>query len=119
MIATKSKLYTRCIETPIGAMLAAASHDGLCLLEFADRVGVEEKLVVLQKRMKCTIQSGENPHLALAECELKSYFADARLSFTVPLVMSGTAFEKAVWQQLCEIPVGETRTYAQIAAAIS
>ena len=32
--------------------------------------------------------------------------------------MQGTAFQEAVWRELQRIPLGETRTYAQIAAAI-
>jgi len=36
----------------------------------------------------------------------------------IPLDLRGTAFQLAVWQQLCRIPVGETRSYAQIAEAI-
>ena len=32
--------------------------------------------------------------------------------------MDGTDFQKSVWEQLLEIPSGETRTYKQIAEAI-
>ena len=36
----------------------------------------------------------------------------------LPLDIAGTAFQQAVWQELMRIPPGETRTYAQIAAAV-
>ena len=36
----------------------------------------------------------------------------------LPLDVQGTAFQQAVWQELQRIPAGQTRTYAQIAAAI-
>jgi AraC family transcriptional regulator, regulatory protein of adaptative response / methylated-DNA-[protein]-cysteine methyltransferase len=36
----------------------------------------------------------------------------------LPLDVQGTAFQQAVWQELQRIPPGETRTYAQIAAAV-
>ena len=36
----------------------------------------------------------------------------------IPLDVRGTAFQEAVWGELRRIPPGETRTYAQIAAAI-
>ena len=36
----------------------------------------------------------------------------------IPLDVQGTAFQEAVWQALREIPPGETRSYAQIAAAV-
>ena len=36
----------------------------------------------------------------------------------IPLDVKGTAFQEAVWQALRRIPLGETRTYAQLAAAV-
>ena len=36
----------------------------------------------------------------------------------LPLDVHGTAFQEAVWRELQRIPAGETRTYAQIAAAV-
>ena len=36
----------------------------------------------------------------------------------LPLDVRGTAFQEAVWRELQRIPAGETRSYAQIAAAI-
>ena len=36
----------------------------------------------------------------------------------LPLDVAGTAFQQAVWQELRRIPPGETRSYAQIAAAV-
>jgi AraC family transcriptional regulator, regulatory protein of adaptative response / methylated-DNA-[protein]-cysteine methyltransferase len=36
----------------------------------------------------------------------------------LPLDVQGTSFQQAVWQELQRIPPGETRTYAQIAAAV-
>ena len=32
--------------------------------------------------------------------------------------MKGTAFQEAVWRELRKIPAGETRSYADIAAAV-
>ncbi len=36
----------------------------------------------------------------------------------LPLDVRGTAFQESVWRELSRIPAGETRTYAQIAAAV-
>ena len=36
----------------------------------------------------------------------------------LPLDVKGTAFQQAVWRELTRIPPGETRSYAQIAAAV-
>ena len=36
----------------------------------------------------------------------------------LPIDVAGTAFQEAVWRELRKIPPGETRSYAQIAAAV-
>lgn len=56
--------------------------------------------------------------LLQAEAELNEYFAGRRMRFSVPLFISGTEFQKKVWQALTGIPYGETRSYGEIAAAI-
>jgi methylated-DNA-[protein]-cysteine S-methyltransferase len=53
-----------------------------------------------------------------AERQLKEYFAGRRRRFDVKLDVSGTPFQKAVWNALLTIPFGETRSYAQIARQI-
>ena len=52
------------------------------------------------------------------EAELREYFDRQRSEFTIPLLMEGTTFQKQVWDRLCEIPFGQTRTYAQLAEAV-
>lgn len=58
-----------------------------------------------------------NPITRQAVRELKEYFAGTRRSFTVPFEAEGTHFQCEVWKTLCEIPFGETRTYAEVARA--
>ena len=103
------------IDTPLGAMLALANQKGLYLLEFVDRPGLENEILYLRKRTKSFIVPGSNPHLDRISAELKNYFDGAALSFTVPLVMTGSPFEQSVWQMLQTIPAGQTRSYAQMA----
>ena len=50
--------------------------------------------------------------------ELKEYAEGKRKTFTRPLVLEGTQFQKAVWEALLAIPFGETRSYQQIAEAV-
>ncbi|WP_426010013.1 methylated-DNA--[protein]-cysteine S-methyltransferase [Aeromonas salmonicida] len=54
------------------------------------------------------------PYLA----EFAAYFAGRLQRFTLPLAAHGTAFQQAVWQALCDIPYGETRSYGDIARTI-
>jgi methylated-DNA-[protein]-cysteine S-methyltransferase len=50
--------------------------------------------------------------------QLESYLADPRFPFTLPLAHAGTAFRQRVRAELTKIPVGESRTYGEIARAL-
>ena len=64
------------------------------------------------------IAEHETPVLAAARRQVLEYLAGARRSFDLPLDPRGTSFQRRVWAALTAIPWGETRTYAQIAAAV-
>jgi methylated-DNA-[protein]-cysteine S-methyltransferase len=53
--------------------------------------------------------------LNLAHEQLQAYFDGELTEFTLPLAPAGTAYRRAVWQALCAIPYGETRSYRDIA----
>lgn len=50
--------------------------------------------------------------------QLDEYFQGKRNTFDLPLNPSGTTFQKKVWNALCNIPYGETRSYQEIAVTI-
>src|SRR5690606_15218064 len=56
-----------------------------------------------------------HPILLVTQCQLDAYFNNTLTTFDVPLAMTGTDFQKTVWQYLCSIPYGATTTYGQIA----
>jgi methylated-DNA-[protein]-cysteine S-methyltransferase len=60
----------------------------------------------------------EAPPLPALRRQLAEYFAGRRRLFELPLAPAGTDFERRVWQELTAIPYGETRSYAEVAAAI-
>ncbi len=57
----------------------------------------------------------DTTHSATVRRQVTEYFAGARKKFTVELAASGTPFQHSVWAALQRIPVGETRSYGQIA----
>ncbi|WP_205410004.1 bifunctional transcriptional activator/DNA repair enzyme AdaA [Flavihumibacter solisilvae] len=106
------------IETPLGTMIACATTEGLCLLEFSDRKMLETELKTLSTRLNATILQGDNPHFILLRKELAEYFDGQRKQFTVQLFTPGTAFQQKAWKALGEIPYGHTRSYRQQAALL-
>ena len=59
----------------------------------------------------------ETPLLQRARAQLQAYFDGGLTYFDLPLAPAGTAYQRRVWQALCAIPYGETRSYAAVAAA--
>jgi AraC family transcriptional regulator of adaptative response/methylated-DNA-[protein]-cysteine methyltransferase len=106
------------LPSPLGPLVAGATADGVCLLEFTDRRMLEAQLATVRRLFAAPAVPGRNEHLETLEAELASYFAGTLRSFSVPLQYPGTAFQRRVWEQLLAIPYGQTRSYEQLAAAI-
>ena len=96
--------YIRC-DGPAGPMLLAEDGVGICRLTFSS---CPEENWVAQP----------SPLLQNAALQLQEYFSGTRTAFDLPLSLTGTDFQKAVWSALAQIPYGETRSYQEIACAI-
>lgn len=94
-------------ETSIGRIGIADNGEAVTGLFFAGDVNPPAG---------CTI--AETPLIKKASVQLNEYLEGKRKSFDVPVSLEGTAFQKAVWEALTEIPYGETRSYRQIAERI-
>lgn len=116
--ADASCVVVAMIESPLGPLLAGATDEGLCLLEFTDRRMLEHNLRETQRRFGCAIVPGEHRWLERARGELAEYFAGARQEFGVALAPRGTAFQEKVWRELRRIPHGATIAYDELARRI-
>lgn len=67
---------------------------------------------------KGSLTQKDTPLISSAKRQLDEYFQGKRKSFDLPLAPSGTQFQQKVWNALCTIPYGETRSYKEIAAQI-
>lgn len=110
--------YVDRVVTPLGPMLVAATDEALCLLKFVDRRMLPRQVERIRGRMGVVFTPGRNEVIAHAEREIEAYFQGRLEWFTVPIEMSGSDFQRAVWNELLAIPTGETRSYADIAAAV-
>lgn len=98
-------------ETSLGPMLVAATDKGLC------RVSFDEDEGALRARFpQAEIVPGGAALADLAARVVASVESPER-DQDLPLDVRGTAFQEAIWQALREIPLGETRSYAELAAA--
>ncbi|VAW51021.1 Methylated-DNA--protein-cysteine methyltransferase [hydrothermal vent metagenome] len=105
-------------DSPVGPMVACATAQGICLVDYMDRNILEDEFKYLAKEFNTKILPGKNKHLAALQKELEEYFIGNRSIFTVPVHASGTDFQMSVWNALQNIPYGNTQSYKQQAEAI-
>ncbi|WP_242236674.1 methylated-DNA--[protein]-cysteine S-methyltransferase [Streptococcus acidominimus] len=105
--------YYKCLyQSPLGPLSLIATDKGLRGIWFEDQKyferGVTETPIMV-----------EHPILKQATLLLDAYFAGQAVDLSLlPLDLSATPFQKAVWQFLQEIPCGQTVTYGQIAKSL-
>lgn len=103
--------------TDLGLIWAAISDGGLVAVEFG--VGRARFAITLRRRMACQIQDAPQPTRSITR-QLGEYAAGKRRNFEVEIDWSVVRSEsqRATLRAVTEIPYGQTRTYAQIAAQI-
>ena len=105
------------IDSPVGVLVAGATDEGVCLLEFRDREVLEAQVAKVRARVGPT-GPGTHPLLDQLRTELLEYFEGRRREFSVPLVYPGTPFQTKVWDALRAIPFGETISYEELARRV-
>ncbi len=114
----KQMVYITRIQTPLGPMIAGATDEGICLLEFTDRRMLETQIDRLRKRLKAEFVPGSHPHFNELDRQISEYFKGELKEFDLPLVLPATDFQKRVWEELRRIPYGASRSYQEQATAI-
>jgi AraC family transcriptional regulator of adaptative response/methylated-DNA-[protein]-cysteine methyltransferase len=106
------------LESPLGPLVAAATHDALVLLEFTERRMLDSQFRALRRHYRMPIVPGENAVLRALRQQLPEYFQGRRRMFEVPLRIPGSPFQRRVWEALRRIPYGRSISYAALAARI-
>ena len=99
------------VESSLGPMLVAATDKGVCRVSFGRGREELERLFPNAK----LVEGGED-FAALLQ-RVVAAVEDPASGRDIPVDVRGTAFQERVWQELRKIPPGETRSYAEIAAA--
>jgi methylated-DNA-[protein]-cysteine S-methyltransferase len=96
--------YRACHQSGIGFLEVVGNEQGILAINF----GADE------------FESDRNLPAPMAVClrQMDEYFKGRRRKFSIPLLLEGTDFQKAVWRQLQKIPFGQTASYGDVARAI-
>jgi methylated-DNA-[protein]-cysteine S-methyltransferase len=95
------------VDSPLGPLLLTGDGEGLTGL-YTDQHG----------RLPTELGPRVDEEFAEARTQLEEYFAGERDDFDLPLTAPGTAFQRAVWQALREIPYGCTMSYREVAEQV-
>lgn len=110
--------YLDTAETPAGPLALAVNEDGaLIRTQFVHGrypMGIEQEL----ERAGYTLARDPQRTQRAREALLAYQRGDVRAFDSLPLAPAGTAWQRAVWQALTEIPYGETISYGELAARL-
>lgn len=93
---------------PFGDLRIIASPDAILAIEFAPFRGLADGHPIGDR-------DDTHPLLVDAVAQLRAYFARELRTFDLPLAPKGSEFQVKVWDQLIQIPYGETTSYGEIA----
>ncbi|NKC34346.1 bifunctional DNA-binding transcriptional regulator/O6-methylguanine-DNA methyltransferase Ada [Falsiroseomonas selenitidurans] len=101
-------------DSAMGPLLVGATEAGICFIGFAEPPAALEG----DLRARFPQARVEPAAAALAEAvrAVVGFLAEPAAALALPLDLRGTAFQRRVWEALTRIPLGETRTYAGLAA---
>ena len=105
------------LSTPLGRLLVAATDRGVC------RVMLGDSPAKLEADLRGEFDAADVREDQSGKLEgyvevILSYLDGTEPHLDLPLDIRATAFQRRVWQELRQIPFGETRTYAEVAKAI-
>jgi methylated-DNA-[protein]-cysteine S-methyltransferase len=106
----RSEFRFATLQSPVGLLTLTASDDAL--------IGLSFETSRRPSAMPEAREDASHPVLSRAIEQLREYFAGERRVFDVPLDLHGTEFQRRVWDELLQIPFGETRNYGEIAMRV-
>ena len=100
----------------LGQLAVAATEHGICAVRFGEDPAAL-RAEIEQAFPRAVLSDGEAAFTGWVS-QVVAQVSQPDAAFDLPLDIQGTAFQQQVWRALRDIPVGETRTYTDIAAAI-
>src|SRR6266404_5323586 len=105
------------VPTSLGCLLVAATDRGICRVTLGDSAA-ELEADLRTEFDAARVRERKGGKLEGFVDAILSYLEGTEPHLDLPLDIRATAFQRRVWQELQQIPFGETRTYADVAQAI-
>jgi len=109
-------IRTASADCPFGRLLIGATDKGVCFLGFAEP---DDALMSdLRQRFPRARIAADDSGLQEIVRAVLAFLEEPKQALDLPLDLRGTVFQQRVWRTLCQIPLGETRTYGELARLI-
>ncbi len=109
------KIYITKYGSPVGNLYLATSDQGLVQINLVSKKNLLQRLTKAVPTAEIIEDDKKNQ---TAVQQLTEYFKKKRETFDLPLHIIGTTFFQQVWQELGNVPFGQTASYKEIAARI-
>lgn len=103
-------------KTAFGELILGEYDNRLCLCDWRHRKTRDSIDTRIKRHLKSQFFVKRSSLIQEAKLQLDQYFEGNRTEFNIPLLLSGTEFQKKVWKALLQIPYGKTVTYSQLSA---
>lgn len=110
------RISSAAVDSPFGRLLVAATVSGICFLGFSEPDEVMR--AELRRRFPHAEIVDDDQGLATMTNKIIAFMDEPVLGLDLPLDLRGTAFQLRVWEALRHIPVGETRSYGELATIV-
>lgn len=94
-------LFSVAIDSPVGRFTVSAAPEAIVSIAWTDDPQGEPNALLIEARR-----------------QLEAYFAGRLAHFDLPLMISGSPFDKRAWEAMRQIPYGQTRSYGELAMEV-
>ncbi|WOI23694.1 methylated-DNA--[protein]-cysteine S-methyltransferase [Nonlabens ulvanivorans] len=114
-----NKIFIKPYQSHLGNVLIGVYDHQLCLLDWQyrkQRVAIDHRIT---KYLDASYIFEDHPlHQKVIE-QLQEYFCKKRKQFEIPLLLTGSAFQQTVWNELMKIPYGHTISYLTLSRKLN
>lgn len=102
-------MYHTTFNSPLGKLIITANNSAITHIQLTNSASLTSTSANIKV----------SPLITETIKQLEHYFQDAQYQFNLPINPQGTPFQQKVWQALCKIPAGKTKTYGELAQQLN
>lgn len=109
------RIITALYKSPCGTLQLASFGGSLVLCDWVGGAHHPRTVGRAARMLDATTEPGTSDVIRDAKKQLDEYFRKRRIAFDLPLLFTGTDFQKAVWREIAKIEYGDLMSYGDLA----